>query len=44
MKIHIAKNNVKGAPRWKMARLPIKQKVFWIGPLFVLIQIGVGKK
>lgn len=24
--------------RWKSGRLPVSQRLFWVGPLFILVQ------
>ena len=37
MKIRICRNNVAGAPRFRVTKLPINQTVVWLGPLFILI-------
>jgi hypothetical protein len=40
MKLRIFRNNVAGAPRWQVTKLPINQTAVWLGPLFILIGVA----
>lgn len=41
---HISRNDVSGAPRFHIARIPIGQFAIWLGPIFVLLQPKPNRK
>jgi hypothetical protein len=38
MKVRVYRNSAPEAPRFQVAKLPVRQTLIWVGPMFVLVQ------
>lgn len=38
MRVRFYKNT--STKRWWSAKLPIRQRLYWLGPMFMLVQLG----